>query len=210
MKPSDFRPLISRQRLLVCLAVTLLGVLATGCAFSKTPVTVNFAPTVQQPLTAAASSTLQVGKVKDSRPINDPAVLVQKRNGYGQVTSGSYVAQKPIAELFRDGLASALNANGFKPGSGASKYEIRGDVQEFDFDVITGFWTAEVKPKLIVRFELVELATSKPVWRETYVGRHTAKTAWGDSTFMVEMFNQAAENAVKQLLEDNSFRSYFQ
>ncbi|HTH48070.1 MAG TPA: YajG family lipoprotein [Candidatus Limnocylindria bacterium] len=210
MKFSDFRCLISRKQLPACLTMMLLGVLATGCAFTKTPVTVNFGPNVQEPLTAAASSTLQVGKVRDSRPVNDPAVLVQKRNGYGQVTSGSYIAQKPVAELLRDGLASTLRANGFNPGNSASKYELRGDLQEFDFDVISGFWTAEVKPKVMLRFELVELATGKPVWRETYVGRHTAKTGWGDSVFIVDMFNKAAENALKQLLEDNAFRAYFQ
>jgi hypothetical protein len=191
----------------VCL-LSALAIFGSGCAFSKTPVSVNYTPAYRQPLQAASPSTLHVGEFKDSRPVNDQMVLLHKVNAYGP-TSGAWVAQRPVAELMRNAVSDALKANNFNlTESGSGKYELRGDLQEFGFHSIAGFWTAKVKPRMQVRFELVEKTTGHSVWRDTYIGRGDIETAWGTSQTVVSLFKLGTEDVIRQLLSDSTFRKF--
>lgn len=185
-----------------------LMLLSAGCALTRTETKLAFAPTVENPLSAQRKAGLDVGEIADKRPVKDKAVLIHKINGHGQTTSGAYVTERPVAEVFKEGLLSTLKRNGFTGVEGA-KYELRGSIEEFEFDAITGFWKATVKPKLTVRLELVDKATGQSAWRETYFGRDTLETAWGDADFVALMFSKSAEDVLRQLVGDRAFRSHF-
>jgi hypothetical protein len=62
----------------------------------------------------------------------------------------------------------------------------------------------------VVRFELVEKTSGHPVWHDTYNGRTTGKTALGDKEFVAKMFTESADDLVKQLVSDKSFREFFE
>lgn len=190
------------------LAVTLTSCVLTGCAFTKTPSQVTFAPGLSAPL-RDAKAALRLAEVKDSRAISDNRVLVQKRNAYGK-TTGAYVAQMPVADLFRDGLHSAFQTNAFRVAKENNAYDLKADIQEFDYDIIGGFWTATVNPKFQVRFELFETSTGNSVWRDTMTGRSQHKTAWGDAAFVARTFSTTADDVVRQLIADKSFRKFFE
>lgn len=200
----------SIRSILQMLVVAFVATLATGCAFSKTKTHVSFLPRVSQPLASSAKASLEVADFKDSRPVGDKTFLVHKKNGYGQTTSGAFVAQKPIADIFRDGVVESLKKNNFQLPASSGKYVLNGEIQDFDFDVITGFWKASVKPKLQVRFDLMEKSTGNSVWRDSYIGRATIETAWGTSETIVQLFNESANDAVRQLVSDESFRKIFE
>jgi hypothetical protein len=190
-----------------------LGVLITGCAFTRTPVKVEFSPSVAQSLNAVHQGSLEVGEVKDSRTVTDPLVLLHKANEYG-ATSGAYVTEVPVGDIFREGLEKALKQNGFV-GNTAEHYVLRSDLQGFGFGVIqTGLFTAPTaKPWLEVRFELDNKATGQPVWHDTYTGKVTdVLSAWNgaDGERIASFFSLAATDAVKQLIADKAFRSYFE
>lgn len=185
-----------------------LMLLVSGCALTRTETKLAFAPAVEYPLGTQRKAGLEVGEIVDKRPVKDKAVLIHKVNGHGQTTSGAYVTQRPVAEVFHEGLLSTLKRNGFSGAEGA-KYELRGSIEEFEFDAITGFWKATVKPKLTVRFELLDKATGQSTWRETYFGRDTLETAWGDAEFVAMMFSKSAEDVLRQLVGDRAFRSHF-
>jgi hypothetical protein len=188
-------------------AVLLAVVVFTnGCAFSRTQVQVALAPTYREPLQANAPVALELGKFKDSRPVNEPDVLLHKANQYG-ATSGSWVAQKPVADLLRDGVEHALKENRFKLGdAAAAKYELRGDLQEFGFNNIAGLWTAKVKPRMQVRFELIDKSNGNSVWRDTFIGRGELETAWGSSETIVSLFKLGVDDLIRQLVSDPNFR----
>ena len=197
------------QHTVTLLLLTGCAFLATGCAFSRTKVNVQFDPKISNPLGQNATAQLTVGEIRDSRPVTDPLVLSQKYNGYGQRTSGAYVAQEPVADIFKQGLQKVLDASGFTKSTQQRGLELKANIQEFDHDVIVGFWKATVKPKLTVRFELLDKQTGGSVWRDTYVGRDSLETTWGTGEFLVQTFNRAAEDVVRQLIADASFRKFF-
>ena len=196
------------SRTLLLLAGCAVCATLTGCALTRTETAVTFAPKVNEPLKAERKSSLTVGEIKDSRPVHDGNVIIHKQNEYG-TASGAYVTKPAGAEILKNGLADAFKQNGFT-GADAAKYELQGDIQEFTFEGIGGFWQATVKPKFVVRFELVEKGSGRPVWHDTYNGRTTGKTAWGDNKFVEQMFTESADDLVKQLVSDKSFREFFE
>lgn len=198
--------LLSRGGLL--LSCLLLGLAATGCAFSRTETQVNFAPKVSQPLSAEHKASLTVGEIKDSRSVSDPNVLLHKSNAYGP-TSGAYVTKVPVADILKNGISDALKQNGFVSAD-AGKYELRGDLQEFSLEGFSGFWQATVKPKLVIRFELVEKSSGMPVWHDTFIGHAVGKTAMGDKDFLARMFSESADDLTRQLIADMTFRGFIE
>lgn len=189
-------------------AITLL----TGCAFSRTPVKVNFSPVVENQLKAAHTNQLEIGTIKDSRPVTDEFVLIQKANGYGP-TSGAYVTAVPVTKIFQTGLQSALAQNGFT-GSNQAQYKLNADLRGFGFGVIqNGLFNATGKPWMEIRFELDDSMTGQPVWHDIYTGHSTQKlSSWdgANQELLVKMFSQVAEDAIGQLIADKAFRSFFE
>jgi hypothetical protein len=168
---------------------------------------VQLTPTASSPLGKAPTAELLVGEVKDTRPVKDGFVISQKYNGYGQRTSGAYVAQEPVAQIFKQSLFTVLEKNGFITSGPTNQLELKADIQEFSHDIMAGFLKATVQPKLIVRFELVDKDSGRTLWHDTLIGRETLQTAWGTGSFLVETFNKAADDVFKQLISDSTFRN---
>ena len=187
----------------------LLAGLLTGCAFSRTTIQMSVAPKVDEPVKEPVKASLEVATVKDSRSVADGSVLIHKKNGYGMTTSGAYVTEKPIAEIIQDGLNAALRQNGFETTNG-THYVLQGEIQNCDYQAIAGLWTGTLISKLTVRFELTSPATKLPVWHETYNGQDSSQSSWGTGQFVADSFSRAAEDVIRQLIQDRTFRSYFE
>ncbi len=185
-----------------------MGSLLTGCAWTKTPVQMTLSPRLNQPLREPVKAALEIAPVKDARPVKDASVLIQKQNAYGK-TTGAYVTEKPVAEIFGNGLKSALVQNGFETANG-TKYALETEIQGFDYEIIAGFWEGTFISKVTVRFELVNQATKLPAWHDTYIGRDRAQSAMGTGQFVADSFSKASEDVIRQLVSDPAFRSYFE
>src|SRR5215469_14603841 len=135
------------------LLLTGLAIFSTGCAFTRTKVAINFNPAVDSPVGPKSVAYLSVGDIKDTRPVEDKYVLTHKFDGYGNQTSGAFVTEQPVAEVFKQGLIEALQTNGFAREATKTHFELRANIQEFDNRDIVGFWEATVKPELTVRCE---------------------------------------------------------
>jgi uncharacterized lipoprotein YajG len=184
------------------------ALLFTGCAWTNSSLPITISPTVNQPLTGTPKGSLKIAPVKDERTVSDKAVVMQKVNGYGQRTSGAYVAQKPVAEIFRDALVAALQENKF-PVSENGTMVLQATIEDVDFQVLEGFWTATVEPRFRVKFAVIEEQSNKVAWKEGFAGKVQRKTAWGTATFVGEIVSAAAEDAIRQLVEDPTFRAVF-
>lgn len=190
-------------------AFCLSCLLMTGCVFTRTETQVNFSPFVLASLGAQKKAALTVGDFTDSRFVEDKYVLLQKANGLGQVTSGAYVTKEPVADILKEGLAEAFQKNGFMT-NGAAQYELHGDLKNFGGDVIQGFWSSTVKAGITVRFELIKVDSGQPVWHDTFTGQTTKKFVSGSPDLLAEMFDDAGTDLAKNLIEDKTFRSFFQ
>lgn len=187
--------------------------LLTGCAFTRTPVKVNFSPSVSQPVRTPAKAALEVGEMQDSRLVGDPFILLHKANEYGP-TSGAYVTVTPVAKIFREGVKEALDQNGFM-GTNGVQYELRGQINGFGVGFIQNGVLSSPTSKgwLEVRFELVDKAKGLPVWHDTFTGQVTGSVSvWtgADKDDLAAAFSGAAQDAVKQLIGDAEFRNFFE
>lgn len=197
-------------RMLPIFAVTLAGVIATGCNTQKQVAKLDFQPAISRPIIGAPKATLRVSEFEDYRPIYDKTVISPQRNGHGLTTSSVVATQDPVASIFRSGLVKALEDNNFKLAPGQGLYELRGGIQNLEYNVATDFWNATGRPKLEVRFELINTLTGNSVWQKSYVGGQTVSTPWSSSKTMAKLFNESANDVVHQLLTDPSFRRYFE
>jgi ABC-type uncharacterized transport system auxiliary subunit len=197
------------RNFLVYGAICLACLLTSGCAFTRTETQVNFSPVVLDPIGPQRKAALTVGDFTDSRLVEDKYVLLQKANGYGQTTSGAFVTKEPVADILKQGLTEALRKNGFATNTTA-QYELRGDLKSFGGGVIQGFWSSTTKAEITVRFELIKSDSGQPVWHDTFSGQTTKKYVLVGADFYAELFTDAGTDLVRKLIEDKTFRSFFQ
>jgi hypothetical protein len=209
MKTKSFHPM-TRVLVIRWLRCILLAGLMTGCVFMRKPVSLTLAPQVNQPLPSGPKASLALGDFKDTRLVTDGFVLVQDENAYGP-TEGAFVTEKPVAEIFRDGVRMALEQDGFWI-TNAARYELRGNLQSSGITVVQGIvFNREIKFWLTTRFDLVDSATGLTVWHDTYTGQNTATNlTWERKEFIVPACSNMLVNTINQLVSDRVFRSHFE
>lgn len=184
--------------------------LLSGCAWTKTPVNIVLTPGLTEPLKEPAKTAVRVGDVKDERVISDPRAVTQKYNAYGK-TTGAYLAQKPVTELFREAIETALKTNAFKVAASGTAYELKAQIQDYEGDHIqTGAFSAKIILKLTVRFELEDTASGNSVWRDTLIGKAEDKSTSGSVAFVERTFKATVEDVLRQLVADKAFRKFLQ
>jgi len=102
---------------------TLLLFGLTGCAFSSGVVKLNYQAPVDLP---HGQGDVAVGKIADERG-REPDLLMNKINGYGQKTSGAYLAEKPVAEIVEDSVREALSSAGYRVDNPNAPKLLKGD-----------------------------------------------------------------------------------
>ncbi|MFN7140387.1 MAG: hypothetical protein ACK4UN_13705, partial [Limisphaerales bacterium] len=190
------------------LSIALAAVFTVGCASKNNP-TVHFQPAVSQALVGTPKASVRVATIQDWRPLHNKSTVGQQRNGHGHRTSDFVLAQKPLGDIFREGLVHAMEENQYQVAPGSGRYELRGGIKEFNCTQVHGFWDATGKSELEVQFELINKVTGNSVWKKSYIGRGTVSTPWSAKGTMGSMFTQSASDVVDQLLADASFRQYF-
>jgi uncharacterized lipoprotein YajG len=192
----------------VSLLAALSALLLTGCALTRTPTVVNFVPSINAPFAAQSDEPIALSEitVKDSRQVVDGNVLTHKMNGRGEVTTGAYVTEQPVADLFTAGLRHALQQNGVLINQTKGQYELSGEIMAFNIASFVGLLKGTLKSKLIVRLDLIDKGTDTPIWRQVYTGNRQLETALLTSKEIGELFSSSANDVVKKLLMDEQFR----
>lgn len=107
---------------MLLIVISLNTLVVSGCAFTRTEKTVNYVPNIRAAsLDSLSTKSLIVGQVKDARGVPDPTIIFYKKNLHGDTTSGSYAADKPIAEILRTGLIQSLESKRFRINKGTMR-----------------------------------------------------------------------------------------
>jgi hypothetical protein len=225
-------PILSLQFLACVLTVGLL----TGCVEIRfgdlppkvpkvTTVEVPLAPNVNQPLKEPVKASLEVAAVHDARNSRDPWTLV-----YNWDNNRAFVAEKPVAEIFQDGLSNALRQNGFM-STNRPRYvlqtELRGFFSTSSDEVppasvqvlgaLLGTDLSNYQLMLRVDFTLFNPEAKRPVWslnqlpelELTCCGKRLAWTySWPETCG--KGFAEMAEDAIHQLIANQQFRNLFE
>jgi len=182
---------------ILCSAVLLLS----GCALTRTETKIPYSPAIGgDHLAATPAKKLAVAEVKDSRGVDDPTTIFQKKNLYGDTMSGTYAADRPLTTILREGIMSGLQEKGFLDGSGDQKLTLSASIEDYSYDTIMGMWKSTLKPKMIVRFELKDEAGTI-VWQDSIVGRSSINN--GD--YVVKSVTTTIDDVVTKLVSSPAF-----
>jgi hypothetical protein len=192
----------------------------TGCVASRERVEFELPPQVNAPLAGQPKASLRLGRFKDSRPdARWYLVLFNPQNANPlRAPQMIYCTNNSVAGIVHDGVAAALNQNGFKTfgptnewhGRGVNSYQLCGDIQSAGCQNIQRLFARSlVKTWVTVRLDLVDQATGLTVWHDSYTGQDTT-TNYSGGEHLMGAFASASDDVIRQLVTDRTFRNYFQ
>ncbi len=110
-----------------------------GCALTVRDVHVDYKYT-KVPITDLSNSPekVRIGKFDDSRGMDNPRMIMHSQNMYGNTMSGGTQAEKPVAEIVRDGVAQALAATHARIVEDDPSLILSGDLMEYSYSLVQG------------------------------------------------------------------------
>ena len=177
---------------------TVAGVLG-GCAFGASQVQLNYElePTDITQYRSKSTATLQIVQLKDGRGVEDPNIIVHKKNGYGQTTSGTYVAEKPIAEVVTSAVVEALDQLNYKV-SPEGKFKLSGRINSVDRKDFPGLLDDSIQFSLDVSLQITTRG-GDPVWSENFIGNGKVISSMAGGDVIREEFDDTLTRVVRQL-----------
>lgn len=190
-------------------ALLLLAVItfASGCAFTKTTVVVNFkAPTFTD--TAQSETKVSVKKLADARGV-DRYLLANK--GVGTRTSGAYITTNEVAEIVTGALRDTLVALKYKLSADGADVTLTGDILKFDSTPLMGFWSGQLEGSIQLNLKLLDARTGTVLWSEIVSGVFKKSGLQLDHEgHRKEVAEGTLQDAMKQLAASPSLKAALQ
>ena len=170
-----------------------------GCAFGASQVQLNYKlePMDITQYRSKGTATIQIVEVKDGRGVDDPSVIVHKKNGYGQSTSGTYVAEKPIAEIVTGAVVEALEQLNYKI-SPDGKFKLSGRINSVDRKDFPGLLDDSIQLSLDIALQITTHG-GDPVWSENFIGNGKVISSLAGGDVLREEFDDTLTRVVRQL-----------
>ncbi len=151
-----------------------------------------------------SSETIRLATFEDSRGMENPRMLKHSQNLYGNTMSGGVQAEKPVAEIVRDGLVQGLTTANAHVVDNDPSVILNGDLMEYDYTVVQGFWSGTANVKLTVKLKLTDAKSGSTVWNDTLLGKASfhASSSPGEDV----LFRLSLDNLVEKLQEDADFQ----
>jgi len=173
-----------------------------GCALTVHDINVDYKYT-RTSGAELASTPLQVAAFTDARGNENPRMIWNSRNLHGNTMSGGWQAQKPVAEIVRDGVAQGLAAAHANLADSPHSLILGGELMEYSYQVVSGMWTGTLTTKLTVKFRL-KTTQGATLWNDTFTG---TTQYHGTSMPGVDMLlGKSLDSLVTQLVDDDLFR----
>lgn len=184
-------------------ALLLLCSTLTGCAFTVHDVKVNYQynASVSQDLSKINKSPVKIGEFKDERGIQNPRMIFNMQNLNGQTTTGGWQAEKPVAEIIRDGITQGLEKAKLPLSDTGGQLELKGELLEFDYKAIMGAWEGTIQPRLMVKLQIVDSTSHTIIWKDTLI----SKASITGNTEIQNYLKATIDQLVGDLLEDEYF-----
>jgi hypothetical protein len=175
----------------------------SGCAFSihETPVNYEFDGVVE-PDERNTSRGIVVNVVTDDRAVDRPDIISHLVNGYGQTTSGGFVAEAPLSDIVKSGIQEALVRAGYK--SHSDDLTLDAVLENYEYDAVSGFWSVKnITAQLTLSIKLSQGDTI--VARNTVLGDVKLNTeelkGKPDKELVVLLFKRSLDDALEQVVE---------
>ena len=179
--------------------LTAIAGLLGGCAFGASQVQLNYKlePMDITQYRSKGTATIQIVEVKDGRGVDDPSVIVHKKNGYGQTTSGTCVAEKPIAEIVTGAVVEALEQLNYKV-SPDGKFKLSGRINSVGRKDFPGLLDDSIQLSLDIALQITTHG-GDPVWSENFIGNGKVISSLAGGDVLREEFDDTLTRVVRQL-----------
>lgn len=187
-----------------CLFLLPLILLLGGCAFTMDEKTINyaFAPPGGEVTALNTEKSIQVGEITDDRNPSHPNLIFNKMNLNGDVTTGGYLAEKPIVEIIREGIVSGLDAALVDVREDAD-LELTGRLRELRYEAKTSWTKAELHLSMTIQIVLKDRKTQEVLYSENVMANDVLTEDIKVETAFVEIM----DDWILELLRSEFFRS---
>lgn len=177
-----------------------LLILLPGCAFTVYDVNVDYA--YDNPIDTDLSAVeLSMGEFKDLRNVENPRMIMNQKNGYGQTTTGGWQAEKPLIDIVKDAVTDGLKKSGVDINENTPNMILSAELLEFDGEIKMGAWSGSYVGKITVKMQLIDEESEEIIWRDTFIGSGEAKGNEG----VASALKVSLDNLVDNLLTDQYF-----
>jgi hypothetical protein len=135
--------------------------------------------------------------------MDNPRMITHSQNMYGNSMSGGTQAEKPVADIIRDGIIQSLIAAHAQVVDGQSSLVLSGDVMEYGYTVVQGLWTGTANTKLMVKLRLA-LKTGDTIWSDTLLGKASYHGAMSPGE--VVLFQLTLDDFVERLQKNEDLQ----
>lgn len=176
----------------------------SGCALTVHDARVDYKYTKEPAVDFSSSlEKIRVRNFEDSRGMDNPRMIMHSQNLYGNTMSGGTQAEKPVAEIVRDGVVQGLTTAHAHVVEDDPSVILSGDLLEYSYTVVQGFWTGTANTKLMVKLKLAS-KSGNTIWSDTLLGKasyHAAMNPGEDALFRLTL-----DDFVERLQKDEDFR----
>jgi len=188
------------------LAVLFTLLLLSGCAFTVHDLPVNYEYT--KAITLPNNDNLPeitITEIKDTRTVENPRMLMNQQNGYGQTTTGGWQAEKELSLIVKDAIEQGI-AKANLNSSADRKIQINGELVDLTSSIVSGWWTGTINMKVSVKLTARDEKSDEILWRDTIFGDGTSDKQSSVKPALLEAFNSSLDNLVNTLFQDEYFR----
>jgi uncharacterized lipoprotein YajG len=185
----------------------------SGCAMTPTQVPLNYHPNKNLVVSAKTNKSISVKLFEDARG-EDPNTIVHKTNGYNEETSGSYVAEKPIAEILSESIKESLSNSGYSVSQDFTHthFILCGKLTDLKIKVLQGMMRSTLQTKIMLNLKLIDSRTSTIRWADIIVGKSSVESNvfyTNEDDWLRNGFRLAVDDLITNLLNDNVFSRSF-
>lgn len=186
---------------------TFLLTAMTGCVTLDEEVYINHQnpPPTQNVLKVGVKKPINVVHIDDRRDEN-PKTVIHKKNPYGEMISGVYLAEHSISSIVQNALIDGLHSAGYKITQAKGGYILSGSINNIDEKFVLGIFTGIEIVETSVTLRLTD-PNGNLVWFDSITGHGKVSLGWHwfYKEKMIKAFNASIDNIVYQLQESQSF-----
>ena len=188
------------------IAILSILALSSGCAFTVHDLPVDYQYENTIPIADTGNlPEIHVSDIEDVRNVENPRMIMNQKNGYGQTTTGGWQAEKELSLILKDAIIQGVeNAN--LNQSRDRKIQLDGQLVDVTSNIVSGWTSGTINMKVSVKLTARNQESNEIVWRDTIFGDGASGKQSSIKPALIEAFSNSLNDLVDNLLQDEYFQ----
>lgn len=174
-------------------------ILLSGCALTNETVPLNYhlGDAGGNILKGESPAKISI-VVQDKRGVSNPRLIMHKRDGYNNQSSGGYLSKEPIHAVIKQALSSGLKQMGYKVSNNA-QYTFDCQLLSVDDKYIVGLLETNMGLQMQLNVRVYSRKRHSIIWQNIIESHGAVNTEWPTTGVIRKAFNEALTNAIRQI-----------